>query len=389
MGTISERKRKNGTKAYTAQIRIKRDGVLVHSEAQTFDRRPVANAWLKKRETELDQPGALDKLKTPDVTLAAAIQKYIEESVKEIGKTKAQCLRMIKKHAIADKRCSEITSVDIAAFATDMKTGWLPEDADPDLRADVQQVGEAKERLPQTVGNYMSHLGAVFAVARPMWGYKLDKIAFDDAFTVTKRLGITSRSKERDRRPTLSELDRLLTYFAERNVRTPQSMPMGQAILFAIFSARRQEEITRLLWTDYEPEHGRILVRDMKHPGQKIGNDVWCTLTTEAIAVIQAMPRSKAEIFPYNSNTISRNFTDACKVLGIDDLHYHDLRHDGVSRLFEIGWDIPRAATVSGHRSWSSLKRYTHIRQTGDKYAGWKWLPHMRDAGAETPANLG
>jgi hypothetical protein len=31
------------------------------------------------------------------------------------------------------------------------------------------------------------------------------------------------------------------------------------------------------------------------------------------------------------------------------------------------------AASVSGHRSWSSLKRYTHLRQTGDKYEGWKW----------------
>lgn len=52
----------------------------------------------------------------------------------------------------------------------------------------------------------------------------------------------------------------------------------------------------------------------------------------------------------------------------------HHLRHDGVSRLFEICLNIPRVASVSGHRSWSSLKRYTHLRQTGDKYAGWSWL---------------
>ena len=55
------------------------------------------------------------------------------------------------------------------------------------------------------------------------------------------------------------------------------------------------------------------------------------------------------------------------------DLHLHDLRHDGVSRLFEIGRNVPQVAAVSGHRSWPSLKRYTHLRQTGDKYAGWKW----------------
>ncbi|TIN81271.1 tyrosine-type recombinase/integrase, partial [Mesorhizobium sp.] len=53
---------------------------------------------------------------------------------------------------------------------------------------------------------------------------------------------------------------------------------------------------------------------------------------------------------------------------------FHDLRHEGISRLFELGWNIPHVAAVSGHRSWTNLKRYTHIRQRADKYAGWEWL---------------
>jgi integrase len=260
-----------------------------------------------------------------------------------------------------------------------MKDGWLPDDDDEDDDlVTVDGDGEIKIRQPQTVGNYMSHLSSVFAIARPMWGYPLSKEAFDDAVTVSKKLGFVSRSSERDRRPTLSELDKLMTFFVERNIRTPQSMPMDLTILFGIFSTRRQAEITRLLWTDYEPAHSRILVRDMKHPGQKIGNDVWCTLVPEAMAVIERMPRTDKEIFPYNPGTISRNFTDACALLGIDDLHFHDLRHEGISRLFEMAWDIPRVATVSGHRSWNSLKRYTHIRQTGDKYENWSRLEPRR-----------
>ena len=39
-----------------------------------------------------------------------------------------------------------------------------------------------------------------------------------------------------------------------------------------------------------------------------------------------------------------------------------------------MGWTIPRVACVSGHRSWTSLKRYTHLRQVGDKYKDWPWL---------------
>lgn len=147
---------------------------------------------------------------------------------------------------------------------------------------------------------------------------------------------------------------------------------MHKIILFALFSTRRQEEITRMLWADLDG--GRILVRDMKHPGQKDGNDIWCDLPPQAQAVIQSMPRIEPENFPYGVDGISAGFTRACHLLGIDDLRFHDLRHEGVSRLFEMGLNIPHVAAVSGHRSWNSLKRYTHLRATGDKYQGWPWI---------------
>ena len=89
------------------------------------------------------------------------------------------------------------------------------------------------------------------------------------------------------------------------------------------------------------------------------------------------MPRHDRRIFPYNSDTLSAAFTRACKVLGIEDLRFHDLRHEGVTRLFELGASIPQVAAVSGHRSWSSLQRYTHIKQTGDKYENWEWLSRL------------
>lgn len=48
-----------------------------------------------------------------------------------------------------------------------------------------------------------------------------------------------------------------------------------------------------------------------------------------------------------------------------DSFVLHDLRHEGISHLFELGWDIPRVAMVSGHSSWDSLKRYTHLYRPG------------------------
>lgn len=208
-----------------------------------------------------------------------------------------------------------------------------------------------------------------------------------DAFVVAKRLGIASKSRERDRRPTLDELDKIMVHFGERLKRRPASIPMQKVIGFAIFSTRRLEEITRILWKDLDVEGSRVLVRDMKNPGEKIGNDVWCELPVEAMQIILSMPKKGAEIFPYCGDTIGTNFTRACQLLDIIDLHFHDLRHDGVSRLFEICRNIPQVAAVSGHRSWSSLKRYTHLRQTGDKYTGWKWFSVLTSAASSVSAS--
>jgi integrase len=354
MGTIVERPRKDGSSAFLAQISIMRDGKNVFRQSKTFDRRPAATAWIKKRETDLAKPGGLTQARTgkASATLADAIDRYIGESRRQIGKTKAQVLRKIKEFDIASMRCDQIGSQDIVTFA--------------------KAIGETV--MPQTVGNYMAHLGAVFATARPAWGYPLDQQAMADAVKVAKSLGLTSKSRERNRRPTLAELDALMRHFTRINLRRPKSLPMPTIVAFAIFSTRRQEEITRLRWNDLDEVASRTWVRDMKTPGDKIGNDVLCDLPAEALRIARLMPRDAQEIFPFGASAISAAFTRACKFLQIQDLHFHDLRHDGVSRLFELGKSIPQVAAISGHRSWSSLKRYTHLRQTGDKYAHWPWL---------------
>src|SRR5262252_2031548 len=99
MGTITTRKRRDGIARYTAQIRLKRGGKLRHTEAQTFERRAAAAAWLKKREGELALPSALDRIQSDDPTLAEIIDRYINESVKAstfttcIMKGRAACLK--------------------------------------------------------------------------------------------------------------------------------------------------------------------------------------------------------------------------------------------------------------------------------------------------------
>lgn len=358
MGTITARKRKDNSTAYTAQIRINRDGKTVYQESQTFDRKQVAQAWIKRRETELAQPGAIERANRKGVTIKKMIEQYLDEyeKIRPLGKTKSATLSAIKETWLGELDDAALNSQKLVEYAQ-----WRMSEEGGGVQA-------------QTVGNDLSHLGAVLSVARPAWGYEVDSHAMSDARKVLRKLGMVSKSKERNRRPTLDELDKLMEHFFEMQARRPDSIHMPKIIAFAIFSTRRQEEITRIRWVDLDEHRQAVLVRDMKNPGQKIGNDVWCQLPDEAWSIVQGMPRDVEVIFPYNARSISASFTRACKFLGIDDLHFHDLRHDGVSRLFEMDWDIPRVAAVSGHRDWNSMRRYTHLRGRGDVYAGWMRL---------------
>ena len=369
MATIRSRKLADGTVRYTAQIRVKREGAQVYQESQTFARKQAAQAWVRKREAELDQPGAIDRANRTGATVKEMIERYMVEMEKArpLGKTKLATLKTISESYLGQVNDQDVNSQILVEYA-------------------IWRMGpEGGGVLPQTAGNDLAHLGAVLSIARPAWGYAVDPHAMSDARKVLRKLGYNMRSRERDRRPTLDELDKLLTHFQGIQAYRPTSINMLKMAAFALFSTRRQEEITRIKWADLDEEGQRVLVRDMKNPGQKIGNDVWCHLPPEAWAILQSMPKKADEIFPYSAESTSTSWTRACKFLGIDDLHFHDLRHEGVSRLFEMDWDIPRVASVSGHRDWNSMRRYTHLRGRGDAYADWPWL----DTVVKAPVTLG
>ena len=103
--------------------------------------------------------------------------------------------------------------------------------------------GSTKAGVPQTIGNYLSHLAPVFAIARPRWKYPLDKQQLEDAVTVFKTLGTIKKANQRNRRPSLEELDRLLEHFGGGQDRL---LPNAKDHGLRNFSTSKQEEITLL-----------------------------------------------------------------------------------------------------------------------------------------------
>ena len=354
MGTITPRTNAKGELRYKAEVRIRRDGALVYQETQTFARKAAAEAWMKKRETEMVKPGALAAARAGNPTLAEVIEAYITQRRKPVVGDKLSVLRIIQASDFAKTRCAAIDSGAIYAYAETL----------------------AKRLAPSTVGNYLAYLKVVFETATRAWKYPLDLTAVPSARDALREMGLVGSSERRDYRPTLDELDRVMDYLRRRCFGHQGAMPMDMVVAFAIFSTRRLGEIARLHRSQVDVARRKILVTDMKDPRKKSGNNVWVDTTPEAIRILQAVPNTGERFFPYTVSAMSDAFKEARAACSASaELTFHNLRHDGISRLFEIGGlGIPQVAAISGHKRWENLQRYTHLAQSGDKYAGWPWL---------------
>jgi integrase len=67
-------------------------------------------------------------------------------------------------------------------------------------------------------------------------------------------------------------------------------------------------------------------------------------------------------LFPIGQDSLEYYWRKACGLAKIKDLHFHDLRHEAVSRLFEKGLTTEEVMGMSGHRTYAMLAHYTHLR---------------------------
>jgi len=367
MATIIPRVGKSGEKRYQAKVRLQRDG-QGYSESKTFSSKKAAEKWAKAREVELEQTGL--PRKHSGVTVAQACKLYVDDLLatpRGVGRTKRMALvRMSKDDVLAGFTLAGARSAD-----------WIDY-----LKSRYQYTIEDRviTRAPATLAEDYAYFRGLIEHAAVDWGVKASMDELEAAGKHARKVGLIGVSESRDVRPTLQQLDEVFGYFyrerSGKGANNVTRLPVITIFLFLIFSTRRVSEVTRLRWADLDREHHRILVRQMKHPRAKVSNDVWVYLPDRAMALIDTMPQVDERIFPFAEKSIAKQWQTARNWAGHEDLRLHDLRHEGVSHLFELGWDIPRVAMVSGHQSWDMLKRYTHLvrPEPVDKYAGWEWL---------------
>ena len=316
---------------------------MIHRESKTFDRRGQATSWAAAKEKEFgdsdETPHRPEKnLRGPLRDVLAKYRKEVSE-IRPMGRSKTAHIKFLEKSRIA-----RIDTLDIRP-------------------SDLIEHSRSRRRSgagPSTVNNDIIWLRVILRYARAAWDIPFDLAVIDDAHQVLKAEKLVSKSRIRSRRPTESEIEALTDYFEKRD-RRQSNIPMKDIMWFAIHSARRQSEITNLLFTDNDEKTQTGIVRNIKLPTDREGFRRF-KYTPQAWEIILKQRDKSDRIFPCEPKSIGSAFTRACHILEISDLRFHDLRHEATSRLFEAGYSIVEVQQFTLHDSWGTLSRYTHLR---------------------------
>lgn len=267
-------------------------------------------------------------------TLAEGLDLYKDRvSVLKKGfKQERYRISKICKHGLSNLYVDQITSVDIATYRDERLTSFNDK--------------TGKIVSPATVRLELSLLSNFFDIAQIEWGLCGDN--------PVKKVRKPTSPPGRDRRLSLSEERKILSYAA--NYRNDELYAM---ISLAIETAMRQGEILNLRW-----DHIDLRKRVAKLAETKNGTKRDVPLSIKARDVlIRLEPKLSGQVFTYTSSGFKTTWSVMCSRLGIEDLHFHDLRHEAISRFFELGtMDLMEVAAISGHKSLSMLKRYTHLK---------------------------
>jgi len=318
MATI--RKLSTGTKQWQSIIRRKGTKAL----SKTFTSKQDAIRWSNQQETEIAQGVFSNHTQCKELTFEAALDRYKLEVVplkRGPEQFLSQIRIMLRSPCFKDLSIANITPRLISEHR--------------DLRL------KSKVTSPSTVRKDLAFLHRLFEVIRKDWHIDLPK---------GNPVALVSRPKDlkptaRTRRLEGEELELLLSALSHTKL-------VQHFVLFAIETAMRRGEIININTNDINFE-----TKTLHIPKTKTGVPRTIPLSSKAIKILKEVGQ-----FNIKAGSVSQAFLRACTRAGIKDLHLHDLRHEATSRLFEKGLTPVQVASITGHKDFQMLHRYTHLR---------------------------
>ncbi len=319
------------------RVRINRKGY--DTQSKTFKTRIEAAKWARQIETQIDQ-GLIQPSKT-QVNRMLDVNLGFDEAA----------AHYIKHHSIHKRNCK----TESGTIRSLMKY-W---GSTPVHKIDKTKVFEVRDdllskgRSGDTVNHYYSAISKIYQMLQNEWA-----ILVINPMKGVKRL---PANPSRTKRVTGAMHTALL--FACNQSTSPLLTPIVQ---IALETGMRRGEIMGMKWADVDLTQRRIYLHQTKngHPRQ-------VPLTQQAVKILSELAHTDPDVvFPIGMDALRRYFEKAVKQAKcawsteganpFDDIRFHDLRHEALSRLSDAGLNVIELAHISGHKTLAMLARYTH-----------------------------
>lgn len=316
-----------------ASIRKLRDKYQV--QIRHLGMRPISRSFLQRKDAEQwarqmelladrhelpDDPSALKR-----VTLGELVERYRDSIT--VRKRRAHVERVeldaFLRAPICSKPLSELSTADFAAYRD-------------------ERLASVK---PTTVKRQLGPIRHLFKIARDEWNIPIRQNPLD-------RLQLDAPDQRRNRRLKGGELERIVE--ASRRSRNKLILPI---VLLALETGMRRGEILAAKGSDLDLDNQTLVI-----PTSKNGHSRTIPLSPKAIELLRAFSTTDDRLFPISGMALRLAWERLRRRAGIADLHFHDLRHEAISRFFEKGLTVPEVALLSGHRDPRMLFRYAHGR---------------------------
>lgn len=301
---------------WQAQIRLSG----IKPIARSFTKRSDAIAWACVTEGKVTLGTYVNPRAAESTMLSEVIDRYIE-----------QCKSQFKESRSDSSRLKRLR-IDLGAFSLN-KIDWC-------------QLSEYRDRRlleanPATVSHELSLLTRILRRANSDWGIPLPQ--------GVPHVRQPKMPQGRIRRMSTTEEIDLLE-------KSKDDEELRNIILLALETAMRRSEIIGMRWCDIDWKASTLNI-----PKTKAGVPRVIPLTGAAIALLRGVVEKGEYIWKISATAASQRFARACGRAAIQGLRFHDLRHEAISRLFELGLNQMEVAAISGHKTVAMLQRYTHI----------------------------
>ena len=311
--------RKRGN-SWNAQVRISG----WRSFTKTFQTKLDAKQWIVTLEKELKSKPFPEK-NIKNLKLKDLFNKY-----------KFEILPKLKSHKIVTYKLNLLSRL------------WLGEIIVVNLtKGHLEQFCKDRKLVVKdgTIKSELMLIKRIVKIATNKWDYGIPFNAFYG-------IELPSPHKPRNRRATQEELSILIAHANKQ-----RNKYISTIIQFAVETGMRRSEILKLKWIDVNLKTRIASLYDTKN-----GDERHIPLTKTAVQLLSNLTQLSDFVFPISANCLRLAWERCRKKSNIKGLRFHDLRHEAVSRYFEMGLSVPEVALISGHKDVRQLFRYTHLK---------------------------